>query len=101
MPDQDHLSVAPCTASPELPHRADEKRANTALGVMRELCSSCSIRQECLDSALPYSDVTGVWGGMTSKERQDLRHRLGVRARRAFRTPRLITPAPRRNSEAA
>jgi WhiB family redox-sensing transcriptional regulator len=39
----------------------------------KELCASCSVRQECLETALADEELVGLWGGLTAKERVRLR----------------------------
>jgi WhiB family redox-sensing transcriptional regulator len=39
----------------------------------RVVCSTCPVRQECLDFALADNELTGVWGGTTTQERKKLR----------------------------
>ena len=38
-------------------------------------CEDCSVRSECLASALEVSSTTGVWGGTVERERRVLRRR--------------------------
>jgi WhiB family redox-sensing transcriptional regulator len=33
-------------------------------------CTSCVVRQECLDYAITNNIVDGVWGGLTPQERR-------------------------------
>jgi WhiB family redox-sensing transcriptional regulator len=40
----------------------DAKRA-------RSVCQSCPVKQECLDYALQYFELAGIWGGLDRKER--------------------------------
>lgn len=44
-----------------------------------QLCARCPFLQECRDYAISYG-VTGYWGGLTFKERQKERARLGIAA---------------------
>ena len=44
----------------------EKERMEQAKGI----CSSCQVRQECLDYALGSGEEFGVYGGMTPKERQ-------------------------------
>jgi len=39
----------------------------------RTLCSSCTVRDECLAFALADPDLDGIWGGTTAKERRPMR----------------------------
>lgn len=35
-------------------------------------CTSCVVRQDCLDYAITNEITDGVWGGLTAQERQRL-----------------------------
>jgi WhiB family transcriptional regulator, redox-sensing transcriptional regulator len=37
----------------------------------KDICKDCTVREECLDSALAGREK-GIWGGMTEKERNKL-----------------------------
>ena len=39
----------------------------------RAICSSCPVRQECLDYALANPEMTGMWGGTSERQRQKMR----------------------------
>uniref|UniRef100_UPI002AD3730D WhiB family transcriptional regulator n=1 Tax=Frankia sp. Cr1 TaxID=3073931 RepID=UPI002AD3730D len=38
----------------------------------KKICAPCGVRQECLDHALATSELYGVWGGLTPRERTQL-----------------------------
>ena len=38
----------------------------------RELCQGCPLRLQCLDYALEAREQFGIWGGLTTRERQIL-----------------------------
>ena len=40
--------------------------------VAKKFCGECPVRQQCLEYALKVNEQYGVWGGLTSKERQAL-----------------------------
>ena len=42
------------------------------------ICAGCPVAQECLSYALRTGQDHGIWGGLTSEERRDLR-RAGER----------------------
>jgi len=42
-----------------------------------KICNACNARNECLKYALGW-DVTGIWGGTNTKERQAIRKRKNI-----------------------
>jgi WhiB family redox-sensing transcriptional regulator len=42
----------------------------------RQLCASCPVRRECLETALANVELVGFWGGTTPTERRAMR--IGV-----------------------
>lgn len=53
-------------------------------GAARQVCAGCPVRQPCLDYAVTNRITSGVWGGLTERERRALRSRW-VRATRCER----------------
>jgi len=45
----------------------------------KSLCKSCPWLKPCLDYAL-LTDVVGIWGGKTERERSEVRSRLKIKA---------------------
>lgn len=45
-----------------------------------DICRSCEVQLACLRTAIENNEHHGIWGGMTSQQRTELR-----RNRRAFR----------------
>ena len=41
----------------------------------KKLCQSCPVQKECLTYAVANPDLQGIWGGLTPKERLQLRRR--------------------------
>jgi WhiB family transcriptional regulator, redox-sensing transcriptional regulator len=39
----------------------------------KRVCSGCSVRAECLESALENDERFGIWGGLSERERRRLR----------------------------
>jgi WhiB family redox-sensing transcriptional regulator len=39
----------------------------------KRVCSGCSVRTECLESALRNDERFGIWGGLSERERRRLR----------------------------
>lgn len=54
---------------------ADEQRLHLA----KEICSSCAVRETCLEAALECGDAAGIRGGLTEAERKATRHRFELR----------------------
>lgn len=57
---------------PEIFYPTPGQTAVTRLA--KRLCSTCPVAAECLTSALDRDEPFGVWGGLTSAERYDLKH---------------------------
>jgi WhiB family transcriptional regulator, redox-sensing transcriptional regulator len=36
------------------------------------ICNSCPVKQECLDYALDFPEIYGMWGGLTRPERANI-----------------------------
>lgn len=43
-----------------------------------KLCASCPVQAQCLTDAVTRFDVSGFVAGTTKRQRQEIRHRLGV-----------------------
>lgn len=41
----------------------------------RRVCLTCTARTDCLEWALATGERFGIWGGMTERERRELRKR--------------------------
>ena len=41
----------------------------------KQICSSCEVRTECLDYALARNERFGIWGGLSERERRNLKRR--------------------------
>lgn len=39
----------------------------------RMICASCPVRHECLDHALTYGEIHGIWGGTSARQRRTMR----------------------------
>lgn len=39
-------------------------------GPAKDVCASCTVRQQCLEFALANREREGVWGGATERERR-------------------------------
>lgn len=46
--------------------------------IAKSLCASCLWLKPCLDYAL-FTDVVGIWGGKTERERSQIRKKLKIK----------------------
>lgn len=50
----------------------------------KEVCRGCVAREECLDYAIAHGEKFGIWGGMSERERRQVRRsRIYIAARSA------------------
>jgi WhiB family redox-sensing transcriptional regulator len=71
---------ARCTeVDPEIffPERGGSSKA------ARQVCSQCSVRDQCLEYALNNKEQFGIWGGTSERERRRLRRERTLRRLRA------------------
>jgi WhiB family redox-sensing transcriptional regulator len=57
---------------PALEHEADDAKA---------VCTDCTVKEPCLESAIEAGERFGVWGGLTPQERRSLIAKRRARAR--------------------
>lgn len=43
--------------------------------VAKRICANCDVLTECREYALAHSELMGVWGGLSRRERQRIRAR--------------------------
>lgn len=67
--------IAACTGLPTAMFFPEE--GQTARPAKR-VCDGCEVRQACLDLAMAADERHGVWGGLTVRERDALRHRTAT-----------------------
>ena len=59
--------------------KQSSRREQTMLRLQAEkLCANCPIQAQCLSDAITRFDVSGFVAGTTKRQRQEIRHRLGV-----------------------
>jgi WhiB family redox-sensing transcriptional regulator len=69
--------VAACKTLPlEMFFPPAEQEADAA----KAICSGCTVREPCLEAALAAGERFGIWGGMSSEERQNVVARRRARA---------------------
>jgi WhiB family redox-sensing transcriptional regulator len=62
----------------------------------KRIFQRCPVRRECLEYALKHGERFGVWGGLTSKERQVLRRNGRPPRKPALHQPNCICAVCRR-----
>jgi WhiB family transcriptional regulator, redox-sensing transcriptional regulator len=70
-------------ADPELWFPAPGERAEAA----KSICAQCPVKAECLAYAMPRSELEGIWGGTSQRQRARMRVKAQL--------------APRKHAEAA
>lgn len=60
--------------------KADDER----LAFLKELCSKCPVKKECLDFAVRNGIQYGVWGGLLPKERKEIITQVSVMSDKAL-----------------
>jgi len=69
-----HLGDVPCSTFPDAFFPEDLGTGETqGRRMARQLCQSCPLRLQCLEYALEAKEDFGIWGGLTSNERKDMR----------------------------
>jgi WhiB family redox-sensing transcriptional regulator len=41
----------------------------------KRICASCEVRSECLEYALEHGEQFGIWGGLSERERRQLKRK--------------------------
>lgn len=78
--DQEWQTDAACRAIPvELFFPLIEQESDDA----KTICSSCTVREPCLEFAIQAGERFGVWGGLTPQERRSVISKRRARARAA------------------
>ena len=49
----------------------------------KQVCTECTVSEQCLDFALDTNQDSGIWGGLTEEERRVIRRRRVAAARAA------------------
>lgn len=55
--------------------RKEDKTTREAMA--KEICSSCTVCQDCLDYAIRIREPHGIWGGLNESERRQLYEEAG------------------------
>ncbi|AMD42782.1 WhiB family transcription factor [Streptomyces phage Xkcd426] len=80
--DQAWAQWAEC-AKPNQPYMFPSDQDHKGIQLAKDACAVCPVRAECLTEAFDRSEQFGVWGGLTTGERNTLRRKAVRRARRS------------------
>lgn len=75
-------------------YQKDRKKEQYALAVA--VCSTCSVKQACLEYALEYNDLDGIWGGTNLSERISMQRALRKSTRSVISVIPNSNPMPKR-----
>lgn len=48
----------------------------------KQICSTCPVRQDCLEYSFTIPTVVGIWGGITGRERRKIKSQTSTRPKR-------------------
>lgn len=71
--NQEWRAQAACKNQIKLFFPAEEKKTVKYTDALN-ICNSCPVKKECLDYAISYDMVHGIWGGTTPNQRRALMH---------------------------
>jgi WhiB family redox-sensing transcriptional regulator len=69
----DWRDEAECVRHPGVADFFPERGAS--LREAKAVCAVCPVRPECLEYAMQWNHLSGVWGGLSERERRQLRRR--------------------------
>lgn len=75
--DTDWMNYSECLGSEDPEMFFPERYTRLGTEAAKKVCSRCVVVAECLSYALKNNEEFGIWGGLTEKERQDLKRRNG------------------------
>ena len=77
LPAQSWQDAAACKS---LPLETFFPPAEQEAAAAKAICSGCTVREPCLEAALAAGERFGIWGGLTTEERQSIAARRRARA---------------------
>lgn len=57
------------------PEQGHDASQNLTLTRAREICYNCPVQKQCLEFALNFPNLQGIWGGLSPRQRTDERRR--------------------------
>ena len=49
----------------------------------KEVCESCQVKDQCLESAVQRGEKFGIWGGLSERERREIRRDRRLKSKQA------------------
>ncbi len=84
----DELGGVACQSFPDMMYdEADNVESRHTQRIIKQICRECPVKDLCLDYAIAAGENYGIWGGLTTKERQEL-----IRFNKATRKLKYETP---------
>ena len=65
----------------EMYEEEDNADSRAMQHIIKQICADCPLNRDCLDYAITAREQHGIWGGLTTKEREEI-HRKEVNMRR-------------------
>tara|TARA_Y100001949_G_scaffold171012_1_gene172888 strand:+ start:3133 stop:3450 length:318 start_codon:yes stop_codon:yes gene_type:complete len=81
--DTNWMEDAACRGKPVDLFFFDERKDRERLRMAKFVCSACTVTKECLNYAIETPIDFGIWGGLTSRERERMRWRERQKVLRA------------------
>lgn len=76
---EDWMTDASCVGHPNSEiFFTDREHASEYVIKARQVCADCPVWRNCLDFAISHSEEYGVWGGLTNRERIQVRRQNEV-----------------------
>lgn len=69
------VEEACASEDPEVMFPDNESKHSPEVRAARAVCRRCPVREACLEKAIETRQPFGVWGGLTTREREALRRR--------------------------
>lgn len=80
--DVSWMELGNCHGKPEATAELFDPSDIGQIEAKNKWCSNCPVKQQCLDYAMKYGELNGVWGNTTEDERKELRRKLRAKKQR-------------------
>jgi WhiB family redox-sensing transcriptional regulator len=76
----DEAGQVACANFPEIYFSSTGENITYEYRLAKRMCNECPIRTQCLSYAIKW-DVSGIWGGMSERERNQAKSMMRLKAR--------------------